>query len=933
MSDQFFRCPEAYKRRMVSSPALPQQVIRALENSFPVITANQRAARSLHHAFNLRQRALGVAFWEPPVILAWEVWLDSLWSQLLYAGEATELLLNSAQQLTLWREIIAADSTSLRPVDALARTAADAWLLLHAYNGRQRLGAFPGNTDTRTFARWAAEFERRCHRSRYLTEAELPERLRAATADGTLAVPRGLLLVGFDSKTPAQMALLDAVRASGAEVAELDGGAHAPSLTLVDAADEYGELDGCARWLRARLSEQPGARIAVIVPAIDASRAQIDRIFRQTLAPELNDIAAPPHSAPFEFSLGVPLAETSLVGAALDILRWSLGPLALDKISALLLSPWFAADSESELLARAEFDAYSLREQPLLRPQMSLEELLEVASGSRFAQHMPTLLKHLRALRSLFSRKDANARRSYGEWSANIHEWLEAASWAVLGNLDSVEFQARRKWESVLDELASLDFEGARVGFGEALDALERIAADTLFAPESRHAPVQIMGPLESAGSSFDAVWFLRANDLAWPARPAANPLLPWLLQRELAMPGTDPGLDTSRARRITERIAASAPAVVFSYARECADGPLRRSSLAGALHPRECAMAEVAALEAAATAIELESFADEAPIPPPPDQVLEGGAGILQAQAACAFQAFAAKRLFSAAPGSTTLGLDPSERGNLVHRVLEDFWAEVESQAALRQMPVAERRTQLNRSIDVAFGRHHAQPAAGWPQAYLDTERQRLLNLLLPWLEFEASVRRPFTVISREQRLADVRIGPLRLDIRVDRIDRVELPQEAGEDAVAGEIILDYKTGNAAPKDWLSERPNQPQLPLYAVTSGRPNLAGVAFAIIRPGDELALRGYQAADGVLPRPSRLEAASFDAQLEEWRGVLTALAEDFHAGVAEVAPKSYPQTCKHCEQRLFCRLDTAAFDAEDDEDSDGESERSAEADLG
>ena len=37
----------------------------------------------------------------------------------------------------------------------------------------------------------------------------------------------------------------------------------------------------------------------------------------------------------------------------------------------------------------------------------------------------------------------------------------------------SVEFQTRRKWESALDELATLDFDGVPVEFGQALKALE----------------------------------------------------------------------------------------------------------------------------------------------------------------------------------------------------------------------------------------------------------------------------------------------------------------------------------------------------------------------------------------------------------------------------------------------------------------------------
>ena len=537
-----------------------------------------------------------------------------LWHRLLLDGHASDLLLNSTQEHTLWRAIIAADNApdgaalSLRPIDALAELAAEAWRLLHAYCARRRLQASAANADTRAFARWAGEFDRRCARAQYLTEAQLPETLRAAFAASQLTAPTGIMLVGFDSRTPAQNALLDAIRDTGTSVAELDQTSTAPSLTLVDAPDEQTELTACASWLRARLTQQPSSRIAVIVPSIETVRAEIDRVFRQTLAPELNAIGAPAGSGPYEFSLGVPLAHTPMVEAALDILRWASGPLPLDRVSALLLSPYFAAGNwesvatssvaPSELIARAEFDAFVLRRQHLLQPEILLDQMHTLVESSIRVSNLTNLAKHLSALDALLPRID-RVERSHADWAATFHELLDAAGWATRSHDSSTEFQTRRKWESALDELATLDFnsrsDGTRVRLAAALAALERIAAQTLFAPESRHAPIQIMGPLESAGSSFDALWFLRANDLAWPSRPAPNPLLPWLLQRELAMPGADPAHDTSHARRITQRIAASATTVLFSYAQQSEEGHQRPSPVVAGLAATGLAEADVA--------------------------------------------------------------------------------------------------------------------------------------------------------------------------------------------------------------------------------------------------------------------------------------------------------------------------------------------------
>ncbi|MDP9051441.1 MAG: PD-(D/E)XK nuclease family protein [Acidobacteriota bacterium] len=913
---------------MDSISGLPQQIIEALEREWIVLTANQRAARTLRRAFDLRQRARGIAFWQPPVLLAWDAWLEDQWRRLLINGHATDLLLNSSQEQSLWRDLIAADNgtASLRPVDSLAQIAADAHLRLHQFRARRLLETYPGNADTRAFARWANEFDRRCTRSHYLLWAQLAEAIRIAVVAGHVAPQAGILLVGFDWITPAQTALLDALRANGLPIEQFAPPPAAPSLILADAPDEYSELTACASWIRARLTNEPNASIAVILPAIETSRTEIDRVFRHILAPELDSIAAPASTGPYEFSLGIPLAQTPLAATALDILRWAIAPLALDRISALMLSPYFAAAAgDAEHNARAEFDAFTLRDQHLLQPVLSLNDLLRLVSNSRFGASLPTLQDRLRALRPLFSAAElTRAKRTHAEWTAILHDILEAAGWAVPSQLDSIEFQTRRKWESVLDDLTRLDFDGVRPSFSDALAALERIASDTLFAPESRHAPVQIMGPLESAGSSFDAIWFLRANDLAWPSRPSSNPLLPWPMQREVAMPGVDPARDADHARRITTRIAGSAPTIIFSYAHESAEGRQRPSSTLKDLRPELRSAFNIAPTTPMPARIQLDAAVDSAPLPQPPDAVQQGGAGILQLQAACGFRAFAEKRLFSSSLESTSLGLDASDRGSLVHAVLEDFWAEIKDQATLKAMSGDQRTTQLKRCIDVAFAKDYSHPVPGWARAYIDGERHRLLRLLLDWLEFEES-REPFAVKKREEKLSDVSIGPLRLDIRVDRVD-TNLSED-GEPA--GDIILDYKTGAATPRDWLGPRPDAPQLPLYAVVANSPDLAAIAFASVRPGNLMGIAGYEAGgpgqSRILPKVVKVSAGSLDAQVDEWRAVLTSLAEEFHAGNASVTPKHYPQTCEYCEQRLLCRLNPTALDPDILEDIDEESD--------
>jgi RecB family exonuclease len=191
--------------------------------------------------------------------------------------------------------------------------------------------------------------------------------------------------------------------------------------------------------------------------------------------------------------------------------------------------------------------------------------------------------------------------------------------------------------------------------------------------------------------------------------------------------------------------------------------------------------------------------------------------------------------------------------------------------------------------------------------------QQQRLFTLLNAWLDTELQ-RGPFTVLDSEQK-QQIPVGPLTLDVRIDRIDSVTT--STGE----GFVLVDYKTGfSGHPSEWDDEdgRPDEPQLPLYTLLDADDQLKGLAFAKVVAGDMKWL-GYQAEDGILP-PSRVnQVVNLTDTVAEWRHMLEHLAYDFANGHAAVDPKDYSTTCVHCPQRILCRLGPATLDAIADEE--------------
>ncbi len=905
------------------------ETLRCLERGGVVITANARAARALMRSHAAVQRAMGKSAWKTPSIHDWESWLSIVWKQYLRNAADPELLLTSLQERSVWERIAGPDA--LGPLATLASTA---WSLLSEYcaHDERRRSWRSATADARAFQAWAEAFERECRMHRWLARSDLSGRLTAAILTAAVEVPSDVLLVGFDRVTPAQQALFDALQNRGCDVAKIEPAAPIGPPHLVEATDLRDEITTAAWWARRQIESNPADSIAVLVHDIDSARGEIERVFRGILMPESQGIETN-GKMPFEFSLGRPLSEVSVVKAALLMLLWFVKPISLSEASWLTISGFLSARDE-DVNELATLDA-QIRENAHFTPEIPLD----VFAGYNPRGGSLTSLRffgRLRAVRKATSEKIGQRVRTFSEWADISTSLLRQASWPGGRVLESVELQAVNRWERLINDVAGLTFEGKRVDYATFVTVLDRCAGTTIFAPESQEAPIQIMGPFESSGQNFDAVWLLGMDDSRWPPGGQPHPLLPHELQHQKGMPYSSIEIDWQLAQAATLRIVASAPECVLSYSQRDDSGDLRPSALMWEAANGVCSATTSRLFRDALHVPEqfdhslgTEPFT-EFPPPPWPVELNAGGAQILKMQSACPFQAFATQRLGARKPEDAERGLTPMERGNLLHKTLEFFWSkenssdlQIRNYEDLEDSRVEGRldkilEHQIERAFEERFGR---RPASPWTSEYLQIERQRMKSILSEWLKLELG-RVPFEVAEHEKN-AEANIDGLRLKLRVDRVDLVP----------GGRLILDYKSGDVSPASWEGPRLDEPQVPLYAIYGEVGDLRGVLFAEIRPADmKLTGRVENATETVrstLTSSSDLVKKPLTKEmLDGWSVALKDLANQFLAGEAEVKPKRYPQTCQFCALPALCRVaeTSAASDATDDDDmSTGDNE--------
>lgn len=854
----------------------PDELLDLLAGGATVVTATRRLARALRLAYAGRQAA---ASWNTPDVLTWRAWLGRSYADLRDYGALADArpCLDDAQSTVVWERVVAAHPAAERllMISGAVSECREAWRLMHEWELAPDVLTRLASPDGLAWLELVAAYRARLDAEGFADPAEVPGLV--ARHAGELSGE--ICLHGFERVSPVQRRLLNALGERGRTqcASERPG-----SVRVGDFPDARTELEAAVAWARGHLESNPTARVGIVVPDLRAQAPILEPLLDEALAPERRLPAGSGRPRPWNVSLGRPLADIPVVAAALLGLSMVDGEVPLTAAGRLLRSPFFGAAGE-EVEARASLDVWLRNNGGDRLPPAGL-----IAAALRGGRAGPCrgLAGGLSGLLEVLSA--APRRRTPSAWAESFARALQAAGWPGERALDSAGFQAAGAWAELLAGYARLDPVGGVLSPREALALVHRLAAATLFQPETEEVPVQVLGLLETAGQRFDALWVTGLHDGVLPAPLRPSPLLPAALQRELGMPRACARTELSVARSLLARLAAAAPQVVFSWPRMRDDEPLRPSPLLRAwpaLAERSRPVAGIAVSQFAAR--RLESVCDDAG--PPLIGDAAGGTGLLRAQSACPFQAFARYRIGAEPLGSPSPGVDPLRRGQLLHAALKQVWDGLRNRAALAALDPPGRAAAARAAL------HRVRGELGeLPEGIIALELAQAARMVEALLSRE--LERPDFEVERTEEWLPLEAGPLALSGKVDRVDRV----------AGGLAVIDYKTGESGPAAWVAPRSREPQLPLYALNL--PDVVAVVFACLKPG-AVGFRGLArdiAALGVVgPRRPDDGAAEWTAMLVEWRAALDDLAAAVQAGDARVDPRD-GQVCRTCDLGLACR---------------------------
>lgn len=882
------------------------------ENNNPLIlTANNRLARWLMLEYDELQKQKTV--WQTSQIFPLSAWLKQVWLETW----PEKYLLSKIQSESLWEKIISThpNSTKLSLLHrrAAASQAYQAYTLVKEYKLPTLKSDYQETLETVSFYQWMDRYEKQLLQWKAIDTVELMDQVSDRINSEGIKLRQSITLKGFTKKTPQLQRLLDAMERRGTKILldlpdRLDFSNEETSIqksthTSVQKYDDKSqEAITCARWIR-KLN-QPGKRFGIIVPELENYRSLLQR----ELAAELCPASIFPDSKnelPFNVSQGSPLSQTTPINLIFQILETQTCNVPAGVFYSIIRSSVFHSDKSKALEL----------EKTLRKQRLVAIDITKLGNQFNF-EKSSELYKFLLAWGKWVLEDQLNLP---SQWSQIIYMLLKEMNWPAKNEekISQRENQIFESWKNCLDQLASLNHITGKILRLAAVNKLFSITQKFLFPEKNRDHLIQVVQLSECIGMHFDHTWVMGCHSDSLPSSPEPNSLIPSDFRKKFQLPRSNAKWELENCERHLTAILDYSDDIVFSYPSQERDNVQEPSPLLKFFPNEKSFVLASARYKDQICNVTRPEFYEEASVMPLSDNEKfrfkigknSGGANLLKYQADCPFRAFARYRLHAQTVEIPETDFDPLVRGNLIHLILKLFWEKTQTRAQLENLFQSNQlEMEVQKCVEEAANKI-SQFLPQQPQ-FLEMEKTRNIFLVLEWLINIELIRDDFTVLKSEKS-ETAKINDLTLNLTIDRIDETRNKKF---------VLIDYKTGEAKPKDWLKERMVSPQLPLYSTLISP---SAVAFGQIRKG-QMGLKGVKDSSIIFPGfkatpySKETEGSEWDNLLELWKNKIELLANEFLSGRAAIEPNLKQETCKNCDLDSLCRIRERDFESEEEE---------------
>ena len=852
-------------------------------------SAQRQAA--VRTAWSGLQRAAGNTLWPTPHVSTFAQFAETRLEEQWAAANLPDRLLPPGAEWAALRELCreAGGSSEARALLASIRATRD-WRV-----PRSR-GALGGSAEGDLLLEALAVLDAQAHESGRRPLAEWLDELQPPTGE--------LYVAGLDAMPAAQR---ETLRRLGAR--PVGGDVLAARVAVAAAEDDEHELELIAGWCRAQLERDPARRLLIVDAKLRQRRRQYERILSQTLSPsEWTATTARAFSTFFSIEGGQPLIDFPIIAHALMTLRLLTSPLRFDELLSWLRMPFIDRD---DVFAGAAIEAQLRKGHRLEYNAATLAAYLE-RSPVEPARALAAQLKQ--GLVSL-----GGDRHAAPDWAPRMLAALRAVGWHGSRSLRTDEHQTAMRWYTLLDDFSALGNWLPRFGAADAVATLGELARERSFDPASVAAPVTLTDSHDDPIVRYDGIWVAGLDAAQWPAPPRPDVFIPLRLQVAAGIPAASAAGQSARARAALAAWRAATDTLVCSWAHLDEDAHRTPSPLLSRLAERTDYVAEEtpAAVPLASRLREprLETLDDILGVAVNTATTVRGGVKPLTLQAECGFHAYGEIRLRGARLEAPAPGIDPRDRGIILHKALEMIWIKLHNRFGVEAAGLQVLKPSIHDSVEAAVAYAYRGFVPVELQPAVSREKMRIERLIEKLLQLELS--RPAFEVDSMESCRQVPIAGGMFELRIDRIDNLE---------GGGCAILDYKSGGPRPIRWEADRFRDPQLLAYLLAERGRDVQALANVHLTRG-RAKFVGRAAQDRLLPdvkgmNPNTFTAVEIDVawheQVEGWLELLRQIAARYLAGEAPVQPSA--DACRNCQLTVLCRrVELAEADAGGDDE--------------
>ena len=892
-----------------------------------ILTINQRLARHLLFNHSKQQKSSGKKAWETPQIIEFNSWFKSKWIQL----NTDHFLLSEIQSIKIWESIIINFSAneksnvrkkvinqwSLLNIREAAKKSSEAYKLITQHRISIPSDPLLLSTENNLFLKWMEQYKKFLIKNKAIDPVVLIDLVREGMKNKNIYIPDFVQLYGFEEITPQLQIWLDFLKSQQKEIVLKNNPNKNNSrlnknilenknIEIYSFKDLKDECRNCANWVRSIYSKDQ--TIGVIVPELEKYRRSLHKELLSNLIPE-SIFPGKTIKTPFEISLGTPLSDEGMIQIALELLSIE-NEFPINKLLHIINSPHIKSgnyndDDRNELEIKLQKSGFL---------NVNIERIKNFY-GTESSSEISKLLQITIDFIKITGTKLPSS------WAKCFSKVLKDLGWMLEPSktLSSREIQCLVVWNECLDELASLDMFTEKISRYSILKELKEITHKKLFQIKTKEQPIQVLGLLESIEISFDHVWIMGCHSDCIPAKPNPNPFIPINIQKQLQLPHSSSKRELQFSEQTLNRLVNASQNIIFSYPEWEQNNKKKITSLLNIITKTKNKFSYTKSYrvrDRIKPLNQIEVWEDKSKIPPSPSEFenltmngLKNGYKVLQNQAACSFQSFAANRLNANDYKISAIDYDSRDRGILIHKVLQLFWDKYKTRTVLKNLKTSNMlKGALEKKLKEAIRELNIQVIK--QSHFMAMEQNRTIDLLLDWMDQE--ILRPEFEVKHTEKNELINLGNLRLNLRIDRIDfnsKREL------------ILIDYKTGSINTNTWFMERIQDPQLPLYTLKSSP---TAIAFAHISKGN---LKWKSIWNPIInnpfPEKSKVKIPlnikeeigwpNWSSLLKFWEIKLKILADNFMEGQIVTNPINNDETCRNCSYAMLCRIGESASD--------------------